>query len=84
MGALRITVQDAATLLGVAPLTVRGKIRRKEVDYGEAVPSPNKNRWSGRSERTTFTIYAGRFATYVGITLEQLEERVKKLHEISD
>lgn len=83
-GALTVTVQDAAKLMGVAELRVRGLIRRKEVDYGEAFPSGNINKWSKRPERTTYVIYAPRFARYVGLTLEELRKEIEKLHEISN
>ena len=79
-GSLVITVQDAARIMRTSELKVRGRIRRKEVDYGEAFPSEHINRWSKRPERTMYKIYAGRFAKFLGVTLEELREAVAKLH----
>ena len=79
MGAITITVKQAAKLMGVAELRVRGLIRRKEVDFGEAFPSGNINRWSKRPERTTYVIYAPKFAKYVGLTLDELRKEVAAL-----
>lgn len=84
MGTITITVKEAARLMGVAELRVRGLIRRKEVDIGEAFPSGSINQWSRRPQRTTYIIFAPKLARYLGLTLEELRKEVKKLHEISD
>lgn len=81
MGTLTVTVQDAAKLMGVAELRIRGLIKRKEVDIGEAFPSGAINTWSNRPERTTYVIFAPKLAKYLGLTLDELRKEVAKLHE---
>lgn len=80
-GAITITVEQAAKLMGVAPLRVRGLIRRQEVDFGVAYPSGVLNKWSRRDQHTTFVIFAPKFARFVGLTLDELRKEVQALNE---
>lgn len=82
MGAITITVEQAAKLMGVAPLRIRGLIRRQEVDFGVAYPSGVINRWSKRDQRTTYVIFAPKFAKHVGLTLEELRREVAALDAV--
>lgn len=62
-----ISVEKAASLMDKAPMFVRLALREQRLDIGVAVQG--KNRWS-------YHISPGRFAAYMGMTMEQLEEAV--------
>ena len=81
MGTLTVSVQDAAKLMGVAERRIRGLINRGEVDFGVAYPSAHLNQWTCLPERTTYVIFAPKLAKHLGLTLDELREEVKKLHE---
>lgn len=65
----RITVKQAARLLGVSELTVRMGLLYETLPIGTYIKHPDH-------KRTIYHIAEGKLANYLNITVEELKERV--------
>lgn len=72
----RITTADAAAVMGCDPLFVREMMRREKLPIGIAKKDED-------SKRTTFYISPKLFAEYLGISVEELWERLEVSDEAS-
>lgn len=67
----RITTADAAAVMGCDPLFVREMMRLDKLPIGIAEKKED-------SKRTTFFISPKLFADYLGITIDELWERLEE------
>ena len=68
-----MTVKDAAKIMGTSEQFVRASINQGRLDIGASAKL-------GHSGRHTYVIVKTKFAKFMGITLEELERRVTRLH----
>lgn len=66
---MKITVNQAASLMGKCPMFVRIGLQRKLLDIGEA------QQLTGR--RYTYAISPGKLASWLGITVDELSRKVQ-------
>ena len=71
---MRITVADAAQLMGITSPTLRKLIRLGAVDLGTTYRAPNQ-------KRTSFIITPSKFAAFLGISTDELEQRINRKEE---
>lgn len=65
----KITVAQAAKLMGKSALFVREAMKREAIDIGVAMQMPDSTKWS-------FHISPMKLATYLGISTEELWKAV--------
>ena len=73
----KILTSDVAKLLGKSELTIREGIKREYFDFGIAMQLP------GSTKRYNFTIFPAKVAELLGITVEELYERIGELRKCS-
>ena len=74
MGRFKILVSDVAKLIGKSELTVREGIKREYFDFGIAMQLPGSTRWN-------FTIFPAKVAEFLGISVEDLYERIGEVRD---
>ena len=72
MGRFKILTADVAKLIGKSELTIREGIRREYFDFGIAMQLPG-------SKRYNFTILPAKLAEFLGISVEELYQRVSEV-----
>ena len=70
----KISVQEAASIIGKANLFVREGMKRGVLEIGVAMQMPGRERW-------TFSISPSMLAQYLGISVEELYKRVEEIRE---
>lgn len=67
----KITVTQAAALMGKSALFVREAMRREVLDIGIAMQMPGSEKWN-------FHISPQKLAEYLGVSVEELMERANE------
>ena len=76
MASFKILISDVAKLIGKSELTVREGIKREYFDFGIAMQLPGSTRWN-------FTIFPAKVAEHLGITTEELFQKVEEVRNVS-
>lgn len=66
---MKITVAQAASLMSKSTLFVREAMRREVLDIGTAMQMPGSTKW-------TFHISPTKLAEYLGLSLNEMQERI--------
>lgn len=72
MARFKILTSDVAKLIGKSELTIREGIRREYFDFGVAMQLPG-------SKRYNFTIFPAKLAELLGISVEDLYEKIREV-----
>lgn len=72
----KILTSDVAKLLGKSELTIREGMKREFFDFGIAMQLPGSTRYN-------FTIFPAKVAELLGITVEELYERISEVRKCS-
>lgn len=70
----KILPSDVAKLIGKSELTVREGMKREFFDFGIAMQLPGSERWN-------FTISPAKVAEFIGITVDELYEKVSAVRK---
>lgn len=71
----KILPADVAVLLGKSELTIREGIKREYFDFGIAMQLPG-------SVKYNFTIFPAKVAELLGISVEELYERIHEVRRV--
>ncbi|MBQ2743434.1 MAG: hypothetical protein IJF32_11605 [Oscillospiraceae bacterium] len=74
MKSYKITVRDVAKLTGKSELTIREGIKQEYFEFGCAMKLPGSVKWN-------FTIIPAKVAEFIGITVEELFERIREVRD---
>lgn len=67
---MRITIAKASELIGLSRLSLQCGLRENKLPFGTA--------WKNKGSSVyTYLIYPAKFAEYLGISVEELEERAR-------
>ena len=72
MKSFKILTADVAKLLGKSELTIREGIKREFFDFGIAMQLPGSTRYN-------ITIYPAKLAEMLGISVNELYERIREV-----
>lgn len=75
MKTFKILPADVAKLLGKSELTIREGMKREYFDFGIAMQLPGSTRYN-------FTIFPAKVADMLGITVEELYERINDARSV--
>lgn len=75
MKSFKILPADVAKLLGKSELTIREGMKREYFDFGIAMQLPGSTRYN-------FTIFPAKVAEMLGITVEELYERINDARSV--
>lgn len=75
MKTFKILPADVAKLLGKSELTIREGMKREYFDFGIAMQLPGSTRYN-------FTIFPAKVAEMLGITVEELYERINDARSV--
>lgn len=65
---MRISVADAAKVMGTTNLTIQCLMKNKLIDIGDVLPS---------KQRCTYIIHSAKLASHIGTTEENLLKQLK-------
>lgn len=71
-----VTVQEAGTILGVCALTIQQGMKCGALDIGAAFKQEDSTTW-------TYIISAGKLAKFLGVTREEILDKVGQLRKES-